>query len=122
MYVCKMNYRSLKTTVSDLRPRTKEMLQKHCDMLPRTKEMLQKHCDMLSLDATHASTTYGIHRKPAINSLKYFHTVDGLAPDIMQDLLEGAVKEEMKALLTVFTSKKRIFTLVQLNKRMESFK
>ena len=77
---------------------------------------------MLPLDTAHVSKTYGINRKPVINRLKYFHTVDGLAPDVMHDLLEGAVKMEVKALLNVFTSEKEFFTLPQLNKRLETFK
>ena len=76
---------------------------------------------MLRSDPEHISTTYGINRQPALNSLKYFHVADGLAPDVMHDLLEGAVKMEVKALLQVYTMDKKYFTIEQFNTRLSLF-
>jgi len=46
-----------------------------------------------------------------MNELNYFHVCDGsLLPDVMHDLLEGALQYEIKLLLHKMT-KNSIFTL-----------
>ena len=54
----------------------------------------------------HISKTYGIAREPALNQLMYFNIIDGLVPDIMHDLLEGAVPYEVKCLLQTYIDDK----------------
>ena len=68
----------------------------------------------------HLTTTYGIHRNSILNSLRYYHVADGLPPDIMHDILEGALPYEAKLLLLHFISN-RYFTLGELNQRIKSF-
>lgn len=89
----------------------------------RTKRMYQSHCEKLRvLGQDHAAKAYGIARNAALNRLSYFHVVDGLPPDVMYDLLEGAVNCEVKIMLKTFIYDKELFTLTRLNDRMKSFK
>lgn len=89
----------------------------------RTKRMYQSHCEKLStLGQDHAAKAYGIERNAALNRLSYFNVVDGLPPDVMPDLLEGAVNCEVKIMLQTYIYNKGLFTLAQLNNRMKSFK
>ena len=81
----------------------------------RTKPMYEKHCDW------YAARVYGIQRNAALNRLTYFHVVDALPPDVMYDLLEGAVNCEVKVMLTTYICEK-ILTLDQLNSCMKFFK
>ena len=75
-----------------------------------------------TLGQDHAAKAYGIERNAALNRLSYFNVVDGLPPDVMHDLLEGAVNCEVKIMLQTYIYNKGLFTLAQLNNRMKSFK
>ena len=68
----------------------------------------------------HMATCYGINVESILNSSTYFHVVDGLPPDIMHDVLEGALPYEIKLMFTYFLQN-RYFTLKVVNKRIESF-
>ena len=67
------------------------------------------------------ATTYGINRDSILNQLAYFHTTEGLPPDIMHDILEGVLQYEVKEMLLVFTKEKRYFSLDTLNKLIKEF-
>ena len=89
----------------------------------RTKRMYQSHCEKIStLGHDYAAKAYGITRNAALNRLVYFHVVDGLPPDVMHDLLEGAVNCEVKVMLRTYIYDKELFTLTRLNDRMKFFK
>lgn len=61
-------------------------------LIPRTPETHELHCESLDTTLTkHFSTLYGIRSKSVFSPLKYFHIIGGLVPDIMHDLLEGAL-------------------------------
>ena len=47
------------------------------------------------------ATCYGINME---SILKYFHVADGLPPDIMHDVLEGALSYEIKLMISHFCS------------------
>ena len=47
----------------------------------------------------HVAKTYGVTTQSILNSLQYFHVVDGLVPDVMHDILEGTVQLTLKCLL-----------------------
>ena len=67
---------------------------RHCDVLERK--------DLSSSDKQHFSTTFGVNRRTLLNGLKYFEvTSDALIPDIMHDILEGALPPELKLMLKV---------------------
>lgn len=60
--------------------------------------MYEKHCEWLTtIGKEYAARVYGIQRNAALNRLTYFHVVDALPPDVMYDLLEGAVNCEVKS-------------------------
>ena len=85
--------------------------------------MYEKHCERLTtIGEEYAARVYGIQRNAALNQLTYFHVADALPPDVMHDLLEGAVNCEVKAMLTTYIYEKKILTLDQLNSRMKFFK
>ena len=88
---------------------------------PRTRETHALQC--LSLGDVlhdHFATTFGINRDSILNESKYFHVTEGLVPDVMHDILEGALPLEVKELLRVFVSLK-YFSISTLNKVIESF-
>ena len=92
------------------------------DFQPRTRETHQYHCSQLDgpMDA-HIATTYGVYRDCILNSSDYFHICDGLAPDIMHDILEGSLQYEVKELLKYLIQEKHFFTLKELNNNIEGF-
>lgn len=51
---------------------------------------------------------------------RYFHVTTGLPPDVMHDILEGAMQVQLRCLLTTLLNKK-IITLPLLNSRIVSF-
>ena len=69
----------------------------------------------------HIATTYGLHRNSILNSTRFFHIVDGLAPDIMHDILEGSLQYEVKELLRHFIQVDKYFTIDALNKIISEF-
>ncbi len=89
---------------------------------------------------SHMSTAYGVSRNSVLNSLKYFHVVNGkymyspplhvinclvyfagIPVDVMHDVLEGVLQLEISCLLTVFIGDLRLFSLDTLNKRISNF-
>lgn len=92
------------------------------DFQPRTRETHKQHCSQLQGPLhDHIATTYGLHRDSILNSSHYFHVCDGLAPDIMHDVLEGSLQYEVKELLKHLIISKKILTLEELNTSIESF-
>ena len=64
---------------------------------------------------------YGINRNSILNQLQYFHVCDGsLLPDVMHDILEGALQYEVKLLLHVMIEDKNHFTLAIFNSRLKN--
>ena len=74
----------------------------------RSSDEHSDHCDLLemedlsSLDHQHFSTTFGINHRTLLGRLRYFSVTSGaLLPDIMHDILEGALPLELKCMLKV---------------------
>lgn len=67
------------------------------------------------------ATTYGVSQNSILNQLQYFHVTEGLPPDIMHDILEGALQYEVKEMLTTFTTEKKYFRLDELNEIITTF-
>ncbi len=67
------------------------------------------------------ATTYGVMFESILNTTSYFHTTEGLPPDIMHDILEGAVQYEVKELLKHLINEKSYFSLSLLNNKIERF-
>ena len=66
------------------------------------------------------ATCYGINVESVFNSSTYFHVVDGLPPDIMHDVLEGALPYEIK-LMFAYYFQNGYFNLKEVNKRLQEF-
>jgi len=67
------------------------------------------------------SKEYGINRDSALNQLTYFHVCCGaLIPDIMHDILEGALQYEVKLMLQVMIRAENYFSLNTFNSRLEN--
>ena len=67
------------------------------------------------------SKEYGINRNSALNELAYFHVCCGaLIPDIMHDILEGALQYEIKLMLQFMIRGENYFTLNAFNSRLEN--
>ena len=67
------------------------------------------------------ATTYGLTNDSILNKSSYFHVTEGLAPDIMHDILEGSLQYVLKVLINHLISS-QVATLQQLNSRIELFK
>ena len=57
-----------------------------------------KHCDDVEGDRS-LSTEWGVNRRSVLMELQYFNVCECLLPDVMHDLLEGALQYEAKLLL-----------------------
>ena len=74
----------------------------------RSDEKHLEYCDLLEQDGLstadhqHYSLVYGVNRRALLSSLRYFSVASGsLLPDIMHDVLEGALPFEVKLMLKV---------------------
>ena len=87
----------------------------------RTRETHAAQCSSLGGHLhDHFATTFGIHRDSILNTSKYFHVTEGLVPDVMHDVLEGALPLEVKELLRHLISTK-ILSLSSLTEAMKAF-
>lgn len=67
------------------------------------------------------SREYGINYRPVLNELQYFKVTSGtLIPDVMHDVLEGALQYEAKLLLQQLILVGHYFTLANLNQQIDS--
>lgn len=58
--------------------------------------------DLSATDRQHYSLVYGINRRALLSTLTFFDIASGsLIPDIMHDILEGALPLEVKLMLQV---------------------
>jgi hypothetical protein len=91
------------------------------DFQPRTRATHETHCSSLGGPLhDHIATTYGVARDAVLNELQYFHVTNGLAPDVMHDLLEGVLPLCMKHLLKQFMET-GVLRIQELNRRIDSF-
>ena len=66
----------------------------HCDLLERD--------DLSAADRQHYSLVYGVNRRALLDTVHFFSVSSGaLIPDIMHDVLEGALPLEVKLMLKV---------------------
>ena len=65
------------------------------------------------------SKEFGINRNSALNELAYFHACSGaLIPDIMHDILEGALQYEVELMFQVMIRAENYFTLDVFNSQL----
>ena len=66
----------------------------YCNLLERD--------DISSADRNHYSLVYGVNRRALLSTLSFFNVASGaLLPDIMHDILEGALPMEVMQILKV---------------------
>ena len=77
---------------------------------------------MIEADASGtASKEYGINRDSILNDLVYFHVCNcSLIPDVMHDILEGALQYEIKLMLQFMVNTQGYFTLKAFNSHLEN--
>ena len=87
----------------------------------RDKISHKRHCRLVAEDSSgSASKEYGVNRDSILNELTYFHVCDGsLLPDVMHDLLEGALQYEVKLLLNYMIESCSL-TVHEFNSRLEN--
>ena len=92
------------------------------DFALRHKAVHEQHCFEIQGDSNgEKSKEHGLNRDSVLNTLSYFHVCDGaLLPDIMHDLLEGALQYEVKLMLRVMIDEKGYFSLNFLNSHLEN--
>ena len=67
------------------------------------------------------SIEFGINGRSVLDTLPHFDVCSGaLLPDIMHDLLEGALQYETKLLLKEYILKEHFFTLDDLNEKLQN--
>ena len=67
------------------------------------------------------SSVYGIKQRPCLNSLKYFHVIDGLPPDIAHDIFEGVATDTVCNIITGLVSEEKLFSIDFVNGKIASF-
>ena len=88
-------YLRLQFVESQFRLRSADEHSDHCKLLERN--------DLSVADKQHYSTTFGINRRALLDTLQFFDVTSGaLIPDIMHDILEGALPLQLKLMLKVF--------------------
>jgi len=87
----------------------------------RNEAAHKQYCALLEEDSSgEVSKEYGINRDSILNELAYFHVCNGsLVPDVMHDILEGALQYEVKLMLQFMIDTEKYFTLEELNTRLE---
>lgn len=88
------------------------------DLVLRTKELYSEHCNAVAQNPSLVHS-FGVKRTCPLNSLRYFHSSDNFAVDIMHDLLEGVVQYELKLLFQYLV--KDTICLKDLLERIQSF-
>lgn len=68
----------------------------------------------------HYSWLYGINGISILNKFKYYHVIEGLAPDIMHDILEGVLPLTTSLFISRCIENTK-FTLVELNHIIKNF-
>ena len=67
------------------------------------------------------SSLYGIKQRSCLNSLKYFHVVDGLPPHIARDIFEGVAIDIVCNIITGLVSEDKLFSIDFVNGKIASF-
>jgi hypothetical protein len=90
-----------------------QFLESHFELRCKSKHL--DHCNLLETyteDRQHYSLVYGVNRRALLSSLRFFDVASGaLIPDIMHDILEGALPLVVKQMLKVFVTEKKMFSL-----------
>ena len=91
-----------------------------CDFTLGDKVSHERQCSELhGASNSDASKLYGVNRNSILNELSYCHVCSGaLLPDVMHNILEGALQYEVKLVLREMVYEEQYFTLDNLNTRI----
>lgn len=95
------------------------------DFVLRTPSLHDHYLQLLessttTSNAVEVSREYGINYRSVLKELQYFDVTSGtLIPDVMHDVLEGALQYETKLLLRQLILSEHYFTLVDLNQQID---
>ena len=67
------------------------------------------------------SSAYRIKQMSCVNSLKYFHVVDVLPPDIAHDIFEGVAINIVCNIITGLVCEDKLFSIDFVNGKIASF-
>ena len=67
------------------------------------------------------SSIYEIKQRSCLNSLKYFHVWDGLPLDITHDIFDGIAKDIVCNIITGLVSEEKLFSIDFVNSKIASF-
>ena len=85
----------------------------------RTKDGQAHQVRQVALDPNLASA-YGVKRDSLLNTSKYYHVVEGLASDVMHDVLEGVIPKVTKLILAHLVDEGH-FSVDVLNEKIRNF-
>lgn len=89
----------------------------------RTLNEHLRQCDIIADggdDADDNSKEFGVNSRSSLLELKHFNMCSGaLIPDVMHDLLEGALQHILKLLLHYLMEEKKYFSLSYLNQKIQ---
>lgn len=107
-------------------PKDVQRMTREDSSLLRTREMFNEQ--VAKVQTTRGknqklSTEFGINRDSPLNTLKSFHVVDCLPPDLLHDYLEGILSLAVKRLLRYYVYEKdeKPFTLEWVNQAVQGF-
>ena len=70
---------------------------------------------------TYWSKEWGINSDTVLTCIPDFEVTKALLHDPMHDILEGVARYELPAMLSLFIVEKKLFTLLELNSRIQNF-
>lgn len=73
------------------------------------------------LDLSNSPNSTGIKENSIFNNLNNFHVIENNCIDLMHDILEGVCHYDLLIILKSFVLDKQIFTIEDLNKRIDTF-
>lgn len=93
-------------------------------MLTLEDGSLLRTLDSIRTDASNIprnkSHNNGVKFVSCLNELKYFNVIWGLPPDPMHDILEGAVRQHFKQLMS-YLEKSKLYSVAELNDDLKNF-
>ena len=92
------------------------------DFILRDKISHERQCSELH-GASHSETSklHGVSHNSILNELEYFHVCSGaLLPDVVHDILEGALQYKVKLMLREMVYEEQFFTVDNLNSHIEN--
>ena len=92
---------------------------KSTNFVMRTKEGYQNNVSIIECDPDSASV-FGLKRNSCLNSLTYFHVINGLPPDLIHDVFEGVGVDVIFHVL-INSVNEGVLTINEINNNIATF-